>query len=329
MLVIALSFSLRAPSQSPSQQGIAKSGDPSNIISAVKKVPAGVILVKGAWSSASDSVTPVPEGGKVADGVFTDAYFGMSYALPPNWTEKYTGPPPSDTGFYVLAQLSPASTFQGPSRGSILITAQDMFFTPLPANNATEVVNYMQDNLGPGYQVERPPSPVRIANRSFSLFAYWSPVAQLHWVVLATEIRCHVIQIVLTSRDTQLLDGLILNMNRMKLPEEASLTGRAVPVCVKDYARDENVVARVDPVFPEHRFNSVPVRIIVDKEGKVKHIHFLSAFPDQTKVITEALGQWKFKPYRLAGQPSEVETGILFGQAPSATAPQAVGGATK
>jgi hypothetical protein len=123
---------------------------------------------------------------------------------------------------------------------------------------------------------------------------------------------------VLTSRDTQLLDGLILGMNKMKLPEEASPTGGAgggaVPVCVKDYARGDNVIARVDPVFSEHRFNPVPVRIIIDKEGKVKHIHFLSAFADQARVITEALSQWRFKPYRLDGRPREIETGILFGQ---------------
>jgi hypothetical protein len=331
MLVVALSLSFPVRSQSPSQQ-LPKSGDPSKSPSAVTKVPAGVILVKGAWSSASDSVTPVPEGGKVANGIFSDPYFGMSYVLPQNWTEKYVGPPPSDTGLYVLAQLSPSATFVGPSRGSILITAQDMFFTPIPATNATEA-NQMKDNLGADYKVETPLAPVRIANRSFSLFRYWSPVAQLHWAVLSTQIRCHAIQIVLTSRDTKLLDSLILDLNTIKLPGEASPTGGtggdAVPVCVKDYARDENIITRVDPVFSEHRFNSVPVRIVIDKEGSVKHIHFLSAFADQTKLITEALGQWKFKPYRVAGQPTEVETGILFGQAPRATAPQALGAATK
>ena len=91
--------------------------------------------------------------------------------------------------------------------------------------------------------------------------------------------------------------------------------GEAVPVCIADYARDENLITRVDPIFAEHKFNSVPVRIIVDREGKVRHIHFLSAFPDQAKAITDALGRWKFKPYKLDGHPVEVETGILFGRA--------------
>ena len=74
-------------------------------------------------------------------------------------------------------------------------------------------------------------------------------------------------------------------------------------MCIKDYANDENVITRVEPVFSEHRFNPVPVRIIIDKDGKVKHIHFLSAFPDQAKAISDALKQWQFKRYVRAGQP--------------------------
>jgi hypothetical protein len=68
----------------------------------------------------------------------------------------------------------------------------------------------------------------------------------------------------------------------------------------------------------------VPVRIVVDKEGRVKHIHFLSAFPEQAKSIGDALMQWRFKPYMLDGQPVEVEPGLLFGRStrPSTAAVQ-------
>jgi hypothetical protein len=332
LLILALPLSSRAWGQGVSQQSALKSrGDFSS--SVLTRVPSGLILVKGAWSSASDSVTPVPEGGNVANNVFSDQYFGMTYALPPDWTEKYKGPPPSDSGRYVLAQLSPADTFKGLARGSVLITAQDMFFTPAPASNASQLINHMKDNLQSDYKVETPPRQTKIADRSFTLFAHWSPAAQLHWYVLATQIRCHSVQIVLTSSDTKLLQSWILEMNKMKLPVEASDTGGAgggaVPVCVKDYARDENMIARVNPVFTEHRFNPVPVRIIIDKEGKVKHIHFLSAFADQAKVITDALSQWRFKQYRLDGQPIEVETGILFGWSSRRTALHAAGAAVE
>jgi hypothetical protein len=295
-------------------------GDFSNSTQPVTKVPTGVIMVKGAWSSASDSVTPLPEGGSVTDNVFSNQYFGMTYSLPADWTEKYKGPPPSDSGRYVLAQIRPADTYRGRTRGSILITAQDMFFTPLPAANAVELVNHAKDNLQADYKLEMKPTQTKIAGRSFTFFAYWSPVAQLHWYVLATETRCHAVELVLTSRDTKLLESLVLDMDRMTLPADASPTrgagGGSFPVCLKDYARDENMIARVDPLFTEHRFNPVPVRIIIDREGKVKHIHFLSAFPDQAKAITDALGQWRFKAYRPDGRPTEVETGIMFGREP-------------
>jgi hypothetical protein len=313
LLILALSLSLPALGQGAPKG----SGDSSGAI--VPKVPSGVILVKGAWSSASDSVTPLPEGGAVTHGVFRDPYFAMTYAIPSDWTEKYKGPPPSDTGRYVLAELSPGDTFKGPTRGSIVIGAQDMFFTPAPARNAVELIDYMRNHLQSDYKVETPLKQIKIADHSFTFFSYWSPAAELHWYVLATEIRCHVVQMLLTSRDTKLLDNLMLDMNKMKLPAEAGSTGGtgggAAPVCIKDYARDENMIARVDPVLTGHKFNSVPVRIVIGKNGKVKHIHFLSAFPDQTKAISDALVQWKFKPYKRNGQALEVETGIQFGRA--------------
>jgi hypothetical protein len=260
----------------------------------------------------------LPEESSVTNNAFSDRYFGITYGLPRDWIEKYKGPPPSDTGQYVLAQLSPAATFKGSAKGTILITAHDMFFTAVNAGNAAEFISYMKDHLQSDYKVESPPNQIKIADRVFTFFAYWSPVAQLHWYVLAAQIRCHVVQITLSSRDTKLLQNLMLGLDDMKLPLEAGSTtgagGGAVPACVKDYAHGDNLIARVNPVFAEHKFNPVPVRIIIGKEGKVKHIHILSAFPDQAKAITDALDQWKFKPYLREGQPVEVETGILFGR---------------
>ena len=302
-------------------------GDFSNTTQPITKVPEGVILVKGAWASASDTVTPLPEGAKVTNNVFTDPYFGISYALPSGWTQKFEGPPPSDSGRYVLAQIRPGEGYKGTTKGSIQITAQDMFFTPLPVNNALQLVNYIKDNLQADYKQEEPPTLTKIGGHPFTFFAYWSPVAQIHWYVLATQVRCHEVEMVLTSRDTKLLANLLLDLDKMTLPAEAGPTagtgGGAFPACVKDYARRQNLLTRVDPIFTEPRANPVPVRIIIDQNGKVKHIHFLSAFPDQAKAITDALGQWKFKPYLQEGHPVEVETGIMFGRAAGATSTQA------
>jgi hypothetical protein len=331
-LVVALSVAAWAQSSKP-QNSPQNGGDFSNNVQPGNRVPTGVVLVKGARPSASDSVTPLPEGGDVINNVFSNKYFGITYALPADWAEKYKGPPPSDSGRYVLAQISPAETYKRPDRGTILMTAQDMFFTPFPAANALELVNYSKNHLQADYKIELPPTPTSLGGRAFTFYAYWSPIAELHWYVLATEIRCHQVQIVMTSRDTKLLESLIADMNKMTLPEEANPTsgtgGGDFPVCVKDYASDENVIARVDPLLTERKFNPVPVRIIIDKEGNVKHIHFLSAFPDQAKVITDALKQWKFKRYMRGGQPVEVETGIMFGRVSYPTARPAANAATE
>jgi hypothetical protein len=315
LTLLGFSLTLLARAHGAPQSG----GDFSNNPQA-KKLPTETILVKGAWSSASDSVTPLPEDGKVTNNVYSNPYFRLTYGLSPDWTEKYSGPPPSDSGYYVLAQIRPAGTFKGTSRGSILIAAQDLFFTLIPAGNALELTKYNHDNLNSDYKVEQTPTLISVAEHSFVRLDYGSPVADLHWRVVATQIRCHMVQFVFISRDTKLIDSLIQEMNKMTLPDEAGpISGRGgadVPVCIKDYASGEHVIERVDPVFTEGRFNPVPVRIIINKEGKVRQIHFLSAFPDQAKAISDALRQWRFKPCLHDGEPMEVETGIMFGRAP-------------
>jgi hypothetical protein len=284
----------------------------------LQKVPENVILVKGAWSSASDTVTPLPEGGKVSTNRYDNPYFGLTLPLPAGWTQKYEGPPPSDSGYYVLAQMRPADSSPGQdpgrtgdtARGTFLIVAQDVFFTTTHATGPLELINYTRDHLHADYRVEQPPTNVTVAGRDFVRFGYVSPVAGLHWTFFATQIRCHVVEFIFTSADTHLIESLTRNLGGLKSPPD--LESRE-PVCVKDYASPETILERADPVFTEQRFNQVPVRVIIDRDGKVKHIHFLSAFPAQSQAISAALAQWRFKPYRRNGAPVEVETGLLFG----------------
>ncbi len=285
-----------------------------------QKVPTGVVLVKGAVPGTSDSSTPVPEGGTVSEKIYTNSYFGFSYTLPADWNQKYAGPSPSDSGYYVLAQIEPTKAFKGPNRGSILISAQDLFFTLAPASNAVELVKFKKERLGVNYKLERQPTVVTMAGRSFIRMDYMSPVAELHWYVLTTEIRCHTIEFMLTSRDTEMLEGLLRGMDALQsLQQSSPATGEGAginPVCIKDYATGDSVLQRVEPVFANRKYNPVPVRITIDKYGKVKHIHVINGFPEQNKAIIDALLQWEFRPHKVNGQPVEVETGIMFGMSP-------------
>jgi len=323
LVFLVLDLFLRAACQGLPQNGGDFSDNPHP-----NSLPTATILIKGAWSSASDPATPLPEGGRSINNAYGNEYFGLTYAWPAGWREKYAGPPPSASGYYVLLHMTPAGSSAGATSGSILVTAQDLFFTLVPAENAWQLINYSREHLATDYQVEKPPTPVTIGGRSFIRFDYMSPIAQLHWHVLTTQVRCHAIRFVFTSRDAKLTEALVADLDKVELPAAAGTDSGAgggdVPVCVANYARDENVLERTDPVLTERRFNPIPVRIIIDKQGKVKHIHLLSAFPEQQKAVTDALWQWRFKPYLRDGQPVELETGIMFGRAPRPTRPSVV-----
>jgi hypothetical protein len=271
-------------------------------------LPAGVILVKGAWSSAAGTSSSLPEDGKISGGRYDNAYFGLDYAVGSDWTQRYAGPPPSDSGYYVLAQIETTNASLDARMGHLLIAAQDLFFSLTPVRGALELVSYYQQHLGAEYRVERAARKVRIANRDFVRLDYVSAVAGLHWHVLATEVRCHVVQFIFTGSNPESMQSLVAKLRTALQPIAAA------PMCVKDFTAPDTVLEREDPIFPEARFNPVPVRIVIDKQGRVKHIHFLSAFPEQANSIGDALSQWRFKPYLVGGQPVEIETGLLFGR---------------
>jgi hypothetical protein len=149
-----------------------------------------------------------------------------------------------------------------------------------------------------------------LGNRRFARFDYRSEAAGLHWYVLATQVRCHLLEFVYTGRDPKVLDALVHDLEKTTFGDDA-----AAPRCIANYAAGENVIARVDAAPYTQKFNPIPVRLIIGTDGKVRHVHVLSAFPDQGKSITDALLQWRFKP-----RDYEVETGILLGASTRGTA---------
>jgi Gram-negative bacterial TonB protein C-terminal len=271
-------------------------------------LPTGVILVKGAWSSAAGSFSALPEEGVVSPNKYDNAYFGVSYTFGAGWSQHYEGPPPSDGGYYVLAQMEPQDPALNARLGHFLIAAQDLFFSTASAHSAMEFVDYYRARLGEDYRVERA-GKTKLAGHEFARLDYVSPASGLHWRVLATEIRCHILEFVFTGSDARSLDRQVASLGTL------NQQSAGVPVCIKDFANDDTVLEREEPVFSEPRFNRVAVRVIIDREGRVKHIHFLSAFPEQARAINDALSRWRFKPYSLNGQPVEVETGVVFGRA--------------
>jgi hypothetical protein len=245
---------------------------------------------------------PVPEAGRIAGGRYRNAYFGLAYPIPAGWTEQPAGPPPSDAGGYVLTQF--ASMDGERVKAHVLVTAHDLFFIPFTAATAKDVAVKTRSMVPERYQIEKAPDEVTIAGRTFYRLAYKAPSSGLQWRMFTTEARCHALTFTFTGTDTKVLDEAEKVLRDLRIGGDA-------PVCMNDYARD-HVLANPTPMFAQ-RYNTIPARVIIDAEGKVRHIHLLSAFPEQSEPIMRALRDWRFKPYMVGGKAVEVETGLVFG----------------
>ncbi len=276
-------------------------------------LPRNQILIKGATPASTDNTTPVPEQGRVEGGAYRNGYFRLTYAVPAGWTKQADGPPPSDGGSYVLSQFAVYDDKQERVRANVLVTAQDLFFNALSATNGRELVRALRDSLQSNFVIEPGATEVTINGRAFTRLSYAAPVAGLHWRILSTDVRCHALRFTFTGTDTKLLDSAEHALSNLELSAPAS----EGPICIAGYATADNVLEKTEPRLDSHRFNTIPVRIRIDAEGHVKHIHVLSAFPEQADEILTAVKTWHFKPYLQDGKPAELETGVIFGVTPT------------
>jgi hypothetical protein len=251
--------------------------------------------------------TPVPEDGKVLDGIYVNDYFDLSYPLPEGWTEGLRGPDPSDSGYYVLSELIP----QSDPTATILIAAQDMFFASKSYANVAEMVGDFRQAMSDvdGMTIDREPTEVKVADHL--LYRMDFSGVGLYRATFTTEIRCHAVSFNLTARDPELLTNLAFSVDKLSAVGKQN-PGSRVPHCIANYGVPENVLQRVEPAAVGAKFTPVPVRIVVDTEGSVKHIHVIRATAEQRKSIEDALRQWKFKPYKMNGRAVEIETGLVF-----------------
>jgi Gram-negative bacterial TonB protein C-terminal len=260
-------------------------------------VPYGTVL----------SPIPVPEDGKVLGGIYANDYFDTSYPLPEGWTEGLAGPDPSDAGYYVLNSFVP----QSEQNASIMIVAQDMFFASKSRGNIAEMVHEFRQAMSEvdGMTIDREPTEVKVADRL--LYRVDFSGVGLYRATFTNESRCHAVSFNLTSRDPELLADLALSVDKLSSVRKRD-SGSPAPYCIENYAVPENLLQRVEPTPVGPKFMPIPVRIIVDTEGSVKHVHVIRATPEQRKSIEDALRQWKFKPYGLNGRAAEIETGLMF-----------------
>ena len=131
----------------------------------------------------------------------------------------------------------------------------------------------------------------------------------LYRSMIALDIRCHLVSFMLTSADPGRLADMVATMNNLSSHAKAP---SSAPTCIKDYAAGDNLLHKVQPVIGGPKYAAIPVRIIIGRDGAVKHVHVIRASSEHRQEIERALVQWKFKPFREHGQAVEVETGLQF-----------------
>jgi hypothetical protein len=252
---------------------------------------------------AVTSATPNPQDGKVAGGVYTNAYFDLAYPLPRGFAEGLAGPAPSESGYYVLGNFVP----QAAPTGTILMAAQDTFFAEPHHNLAAAASDFRQAIAQvEGMSIDREPAEMTIGNRPAWRVDFNG--VGLYRAMIVTEIRCHLVSVTLTTQSSDEREGLVQSLDRL-----SSATKRTAPTCVRDYAAGDQVMQKVELAEASSSPMPIPVRMIVGTDGTVKHVHVIRATEAQRKGIEDALRQWTFKPHAIAGQAVEVETGLMLG----------------
>jgi TonB family protein len=269
----------------------------------------------GAWLYGSVSLGhgPAmlnPDVGEVAHEGYTNAYFDLSYPVPRDWTVGLAGPDPSETGYYVLSTLIPT----GDLDGTILIAAQDTFFAHKDYRDVAAAATDFRQAMSrvAAMTIDREPSEMKIAGRDVWRVDF-SGVG-LYRAMFITEIRCHLVSFNLTTRDPERLSNLTRSLDNLSYASGKRGTASAsFPACDKGYAAPENILHRVEPAEAAGpRFAPIPVRVVIDGDGMVKHVHVIRSSEAQRKSIEEAVRQWKFKPPRVNGRAVEMETGLTF-----------------
>jgi hypothetical protein len=246
-----------------------------------------------------------PQDGRVLNGTYVNEYFDLSFPLPEGWSEGDPGPEPSEAGYYVLRSLVPRSELNA----TVMIAAQDLFFAAKPHAGMIEMARDFRQAMSEvdGMTIDREPTEIKVEDRI--LYRVDFSGVGLYRATFTTAIRCHAVSFNLTATSPELLEKVAHSIDGL------AAYGRkpaSFPHCVENYAVPDNVENRVGPVAAGPRFVIIPVRIIVDAAGTVKHVNVIRASNEQRRNIEEALHQWKFKPYRLNGRAVEIETGLSF-----------------
>jgi TonB family protein len=110
-------------------------------------------------------------------------------------------------------------------------------------------------------------------------------------------------------------DGKVIFRTPPQSPHHAAKDTTSQPVQVPSKVADEYLVLRVEPEYPEaareqHIQGPVVLEALVGKDGTVEKLSTISGDSQLATAATDAVQQWRFKPFFKNGAPEEFQTQI-------------------
>lgn len=102
------------------------------------------------------------------------------------------------------------------------------------------------------------------------------------------------------------------NTDRMLAAVKPPMSSKPIRVSVMD---EGLLVRKVKPIYPSlatitHVQGPVVLHAIIGRDGSIQQLQALSGHPLLIKAAMDAVAQWRYKPYKLNGEPVEVDTTI-------------------
>lgn len=90
----------------------------------------------------------------------------------------------------------------------------------------------------------------------------------------------------------------------------------ARPTRVSGGVMEGALIQKIQPVYPRLALvtrteGSVVLQAVISREGVIENLQVISGSPYLSRAAVEAVHQWRYRPYRLNGEPVEVETQIV------------------
>ena len=98
-----------------------------------------------------------------------------------------------------------------------------------------------------------------------------------------------------------------------KIPPQAQQEKR--PLKISEGVLEAQLISRIEPQYPflaqqAKTQGTVRLHAIINREGRIRSLEVVSGHPFLVKAALEAVGQWRYRPTMLNGEPVEVETSI-------------------